>query len=673
MDIKKQIDEFQSFLEKNYIEKIHSSDRLTKRHIVIDFPLLIKHSPEIGDLMIEDPEEILKVGAIAVGMANPDLENKGIEIRIKGANKFTQKNIGSLRVEDVGKLITVRGLIKQKSDVRGQITSTTFECPACSSTMRVIQLDEKQWKTPSSCGCGRKGNFRLLTKDQINAYSMMIEEPLDVVDGRSKLKQLRILCRKGLSAERIEGLLNQGKNVEITGIHKEIQKRTAQGKLTSMTDWYLEANFITFLDDEFTKIKITEEDIKKMKEEAVTNKFIVEDLAESIFHDIYKYDQEKIGITLQMVGGIGIHDKEVRGNFHILLVGDPGSAKSAMLKIAQRFAPKCQYVVGVGVSAAGLTAAVVKDDLLGGFTLEAGALPLNNGGLLCIDELDKITDENKDALHEPLEQQTVSISKASIQATLLARTSVLAAANPKRGSYSNFDSIYKQINMADTLIDRFDLVYPIRESKLDNQDHRKIGMMIFGRGEKEKTEAEKKPPKYDTDYVKKHLIYAKKIKPTLPLDVRQHLADKYEKIKIARQEGGVLVTGRTANAIKRVIQAVAKIRLHDKITKDDADFGYDIVMYSMRQIGINPDSGEAQLVDMSTGKITTKKDLHARIARLVREKSKDDGKPVDYDYIRSILADAGFEDDHLLEEALSDMSTRGELYEPRRGAYLILK
>ena len=823
----------------------------------------------------------------------------------------------------------------------------------------------------------------------------------------------------------------------------------------------------------------------------MSNPNIIEDIAESIFHEIYKYQQEKIGITLQMVGGTNIYDKnrEVRGNFHVLLVGDPGSAKSAMLKIAQRFAPKSQYVVGVGVSAAGLTAAVVKDDLLGGFTLEAGALPLNNNGLLCvsggqfimtsyglkrmaditqgevltsfddglknqtiskkiyngkkkvsslildsgekivctpdhkiltnkgwkrldeckvgdfvvipancgklnppkskkekilfekgiihgfclsdailhknkneirftqalknrsrrnaieklirkiyrvkkiskskvrpaysttirgnrasfgpseavifscttlhselealfkynkltsdsdhyylgllcgvlstdaciphktsvkgvkhvidisigrsrchswtkdknqllcslfsrfgifsrirhnkllitsvrsynrvvdlfagkllgtnrqklyritphikiassdsllnydyvswfkkikfktsktvklglhsriysakknnrvteelmdtlkqhwkditdekfrnpdknyllnkiisiekhsgvvdvydvvmdgkpnfsvcggvvhncIDELDKITDENKDALHEPLEQQTVSISKASIQATLLARTSVLAAANPKRGSYGKYETIYKQINMADTLIDRFDLVFPIRESKLNSQDHKQIGLIIFGRGE---DHMEKKDVKYDAEFIKKYLIYAKRLKPRLPKDVMEYLADKYEKIKSARQDGGVLVTGRTANAIKRVTQAVAKIRLHNDITKEDADFAYDLVMYSMTQIGINPDSGENYIVDMTSGKKYKERDLLDRIIRLIREKSNSDkGKPVDLQYIIAVLESENYTDQLAIEKALEKLKTSGEIFEPQTGRYAIL-
>ena len=162
----------------------------------------------------------------------------------------------------------------------------------------------------------------------------------------------------------------------------------------------------------------------------------------------------------------------------MLLIGDPGAGKSQLLKRAQIIAPKSRYVSGKGTSGAGLTAAVVKDEFLRGWALEAGALVLSNKGFCMIDELDKMTKEDTSAMHEALEQQTVTISKANIQATLRSETTVLAAANPKFGRFDPYEVVAKQIDLPPTLINRFDLIFPIKDMPDTTNDGKLAGFIL---------------------------------------------------------------------------------------------------------------------------------------------------------------------------------------------------
>ena len=195
-----------------------------------------------------------------------------------------------------------------------------------------------------------------------------------------------------------------------------------------------------------------------------------------------------------------------RGDIHILLIGDPGSGKSQLLKRATIVAPKSRYVSGKGVTGAGLTASVVRDEFLHGWSLEAGALVLANRGVVMIDEMDKMNKDDRDAMHEALEQQTVSISKANIQATLRCETTVLAAANPKFGRFDPYGIIADQIDLPPTLINRFDLIFPIKDMPDKDKDER-MAKFILTLHQTGKATESKQMDQIPTDLLRKYLVY----------------------------------------------------------------------------------------------------------------------------------------------------------------------
>lgn len=679
MDATELITRGKEFFEKYYEAKLLDDSRGTKKHIVIDFNKLMKFDPDIAQLVLDEPEETLKALEIAIkGMADDHLpalhdDFPALVVRVKNLGKHSKIPINQVRSKHIGRLITVDGVIKQKSEVRGQITRAKFECPSCGEIISCLQLDDRKFEEPSKCKCGRKGKFRRLSHELLDVFSLSVEEPTDVMDGGTKLYRIKVICKGGLTISHVERLLYQGIRAEVSGVVIGLQV-IKQGKLTSKMDWYIDANYITVNKDSFKNLKWNEKDIKEFERIANEPDWLMT-FRNSIFGDIHGYNEECIGIILQAFGGVIKHRAGIdqRGNIHSLLVGDPGSAKSSMLKIIQKFAPKAMYIAGAGVSGPGITGAVVKDELLGGFTIEAGAIVLCNGGLLCLDELDKVDEKAQKALHEPLEQQTASVDKGGQHGTMIAETAVLAAANPKFGTYSDYESIYNQIDLPSTLINRFDLVYPIRESKLTEEDDEAIAMKILQRGEEDGTTT----PKLDADFIRKYIAYAKTINPKISIEVIKFVAKAYRELKAvkrkmnAQNQGSIPISGRNVDSIRRLIQAVARSRLHHEVTMEDAKIGYEKLIYSVQQVGIDPETGDA-VEEFVSGKSMTQRDIRARVLNLIRDRTKIGSSTITKDEMMAILKKEGIDKEDIIEDMLEKLKGNVDIFEPRRNEYKIL-
>jgi len=459
IDASEQIMRFQEFIESYYYHQIIENLRIDNKFVVIDFADLSKFDLDLANELLESPEDTIKTAELVIEQF--DLEDvKGFKVRFKNLPTNQKIMIRNIRSKHIGKLMYVEGIVRQKSDVRPQVTAAKFECPVCGNIISVLQLNGS-FKEPSKCGCGRKGKFILLSKELVDAQGLVLEEVSESLEGGEQPKRINIFLKDDLVSPLSERKTNPGSKINIVGFTKEVPIISRTGAKSTRFDLMLEANYIDSSEENFYEVKISKEEEQKIIELSQDPE-IRSRLINSTAPSIYGYDLVKEALLYQLVGGVRKvrSDKVVsRGDMHVLLVGDPGSGKSVMLKRISLIAPKGRYVAGTGVSGAGLTASVVRDEFLKGWSLEAGALVLASNGICCIDEMDKMNPEDRSAMHEALEQQTVSISKANIQATLISRTTVLAAANPKFGRFDPYGIIAEQIDLPPTLINRFDLIF----------------------------------------------------------------------------------------------------------------------------------------------------------------------------------------------------------------------
>jgi replicative DNA helicase Mcm len=397
-----------------YKKEIGESIRKGKKVIFVNFDDLSSNSPVLAEALIGNPEEILQLLETA-------LEDTGLiktpRIRFINLPETQKVRIRTIRSHHLNQLIYFEGLVRQASEVRPQVVNAKFECPSCGTVISVLQI-EKKFREPSRCSCGRKGQFRLLSKVMVDAQRLVIEESPESLIGGEQPRRLNVFLKEDLVEPNMEEKTTPGSKVRILGILKEVPVPLQTGAISTRFDLAIEANNLIPLEATYEDLDISEEDERQIQELAEDPELFTK-LRESIAPSIWGYEEIKEALVLQMFSGVrktSLDGTVSRGDIHLFLIGDPGVAKSVTLKFISNIAPKGRYIVGKAATGAGITATVVKDEFLKGWSLEAGAMVLANKGVICIDEIEKMDATDRSAMHEALEQQTVTISKANVQA-----------------------------------------------------------------------------------------------------------------------------------------------------------------------------------------------------------------------------------------------------------------
>ncbi|KAM4586652.1 DNA replication licensing factor MCM7 isoform 2-T2 [Fundulus diaphanus] len=504
----------------------------------------------------------------------PELMRR-FELYFKAPSTSKPKVVRDIRAESIGHLVAVRGIVTRATEVKPMMAVATYTCDQCGAEtyqpiqsptfMPLIMCPSQECVTNKS-----GGRLYLQTRGSkfVKFQELRIQEHSDQVPVGNIPRSMTVYTR-GENTR----LAQPGDHVAITGIFLPLLRtgflQAAQGLLS---ETYLEAHSITLMnkseDDELGNEELTEEELRSITEEGFYEK-----LAGSIAPEIYGHEDVKKALLLLLVGGVEQAPKgmKIRGNINICLMGDPGVAKSQLLSYIDRLAARSQYTTGRGSSGVGLTAAVMKDPLTGEMTLEGGALVLADQGICCIDEFDKMADADRTAIHEVMEQQTISIAKAGIMTSLNARCSILAAANPAYGRYNPRKSIEQNIQLPAALLSRFDLLWLIQDKPDADADLRLAQHITYVH------QHSRQPPTHftpiDMKLMRRYIALCKRRQPVVPESLADYITAAYvEMRKEARVSSDTTFTSaRTLLSILRLSTALARLRMMDTVEKEDVN------------------------------------------------------------------------------------------------------
>lgn len=649
----------EDFLRDICMENILKAVSEGERSIVIDFLELDKYDYELADALLNSPEEVIK--AFEEVLNGFELTESVMRVRFRNLPESSVIRIKDLRSVHLGKMVTIEGIIRQASEVRPEVVRTVWECPVCGHEITIFQTGFEMEK-PKECVCGNRKGFTIKEKTFSDVQRIVIEESPEMLEGNEQPSRISVILRHDLVDPTFRRRITPGNVVRVSGILKEIP--LAKKGESKRYDIFVEANYVEALTQEFQDIEITPEDEEKIKEIAAGDpwKLIVNSIAPSI----YGHDKIKEAIALQLFGGVRKQRPDgtwSRGDIHLLLVGDPGAGKSQILKYVANLAPKSRYVSGKGASAVGLTATVVKDEFLRGWTLEAGAIVLANGGIVCIDEMDKISKEDIFALHEAMEQQSITVAKANIFATLRAQTSVLAAANPKFGRFDLHTPIADQINLPETILSRFDLIFAVKDIPNPDKDE-KLADHILSLHKK----PEEAKPLLNPEFMKKYISYAKKyVHPKLSDEATRVIKDFFVELRRKYSKGdSVPISPRQLEALVRMTEASARLRLSPIATKEDALRAVDLMRYTLFQLAYDVDTQTLDIDRIEGGTPASKRSKIVVVMEIIKELEKEFGKEVPKAKIIERAEERKLELEEV-EKLIDELRMKGHIIEPRQG------
>lgn len=640
-----------------------AKDYPKKKSLLVDYSELFKFNAQVCDELIDFPDKVIRIFEEVANEQNIPINFAGevkFHVRFILPKGFTVK-IRDVTSEYINKFFCVDGVITRVSDVLPKVYVGVFQCPLCGKRKDVYQEKNRNLLVPSVCDdCKKVVRFKLLPEESkfVDIQRLEVQEPLEMLRGGEEARKIEIWLTDDLT-----GKVLPGNTIEVAGVMKLIPPKDINDAVYRK---FIDANNINVIDREFTEVDLSEDDIKKINEFAKSPN-IAEKFVSSISPTIYGYKEIKEAMALQLFGGskFELPDKtKTRGETHLLLIGDPGVAKSKLLIGASNIAPKSIYVSGKGTSAAGLTATAEKDEFAeGAWVLKAGALVLASGGIACVDEFDKMEKEDRAAMHEALEQQTISIAKAGIVAKFRAETCVLAAANPKFGRFSSEKAITDQFDIPPALLSRFDLIFPLRDI-MDNTQDQGIANYILKAysGKKE----ELLIPLIDIEFIRKYIAYARKnLNPVVGENAQKQIEEYYLRLRRESSKDVVQITARQLEGIIRLSCASAKMRLKNVVEKEDVDRAIRLIEYSLNLVARDKETGKID-VDRVTQGPREKRDKVKSLSEILEYLTENGKKHCLIDDFVKQAKEQGI-DEKDAKNFVENAKREGKIFEPKDG------
>ncbi len=681
-----------------------------QKSMYISFKKLIRHGFDFGNVMIDFPNEMFEAMRIALieKIDFPiDVDISGATVRIKefGQNKIS---IHAFRETNIEQLVSVEGIVRKATNVEAIYAKTAYQCLRCGHVTLVPQSSiayvENRMEEPyGGCEeetCGKRGPFKIRNRlsSFVDFQRIQLQEPPETIQNGGQPQSLEVVIVGDIAGDVVPG-----NRIIITGILNAINLTNKDGK-TVACKYVLYANYIEHIDKGFQEVEISPDEEREILEMS-QDPDLFDKLVASVAPSIYGYEDIKLAILLQLFSGvpkITVDGSWLRGDIHIMLIGDPGIAKSQLLRYVLRIAPRANFSTGLGSTKAGLTASAVKDELKNGaWTIEAGVLPMTNEGIVCADEMDKMREEDRSGLHEAMEQQTVTISKAGLIMTLSAKCSVLAAANPKYGRFDEYEGLADQINMPPALLSRFDLIYVLQDKPNEALDTKIANhiLNIHRSGSKARITnstlpgysdpdplmvklfescAPPKPhdgevkeygsPVIETEFMRKYIAYArKKVFPQINQEAHALLLDFYISLRknnygASGNKNPISITARQMEGMIRLTEAVARVRLKPEASAEDAKVAISIIHDSLRNVGMDSENGQIDIDSVLVGRKTSLKDKIKLIMDLMDGYMKDhQTREVPLVYVVEGLVDAGISEKDAAEH-ISRLLRDGKLF-----------
>ena len=595
-----------TLLHAHFTEDVHNIAQLWPdvQSLEVSYQIIEGFDHDFAQSILSQPELHYDASNRALRELLADVGHGAIHpwVRIVHLPSDQVRTVSQLRSDDIGAMLAIDAVITKISGVRPRMYSATFKCVSCEHLLTINQPNEQELIQPMECtqidgGCGlnnRQTRFQLLHDRSvlINSQFIELQELPEQVRGGAQPERLRCIVEHDLT-----GVGNPGDRVKGNGV-LFIRSQRRHGKDTPVFDIFLRIQSLERQNLALEEIVVSDVEEAKIRELASTPD-IYDRLSKSIAPSIFGMEKIKETLLLQLFGGVARLNPDGtrnRGDIHILLMGDPGVAKSQLLSYMGSISPRGRFTSGMSASAAGLTAAAVQDSNADGrWTLEAGALVLADQGLAAIDEFDKMNQSDRSSMHEAMEQQRISISKAGINASLRTRCAVLAAANPKAGRFQPVSEVpfTGQINLDPPLISRFDVIWLLTDEPSEDKDAKIAGHIVNNRfsGTSELLVNEGSAPDptklssavitpshteghLHREFMRKYIAFSKRsIHPNLDEEARKHIIDYYvgERKKSGDFQDSVAITARSLEALARLTEASARIRLAETATLQDAE------------------------------------------------------------------------------------------------------
>ncbi|KAJ7593710.1 MCM-domain-containing protein [Mycena floridula] len=584
-------------LHSVYGERIRNLGETNSESLEVSYVHLAAANPLLAYFLLTCPSGMLpimdEVALDAILTYYAAYQRIHTEIHVRISDHPMTNSLRDLRRSDLNSLVRIVGVVTRRTGVFPQLKYVKFDCKKCGAVLGPFYQDAtKEVKISFCANCESKGPFPVNSEQTVyrNYQKMTLQEsPGSVPAGRLPRHREVILLWDLIDSAK------PGEEVEVTGIYRNNFDASLNAKNGfPVFSTIIEANHINKKEDAFAAFRLTEEDEAEMRKLASSDR-IRKRIIKSIAPSIYGHEDIKTAIALSLFGGVPKnidHKLSIRGDINVLLLGDPGTAKSQFLKYAEKTAHRSVFATGQGASAVGLTASVRKDPITREWTLEGGALVLADKGTCLIDEFDKMNDADRTSIHEAMEQQSISIAKAGIVTTLQARCAIIAAANPIRGRYNPTIPFQQNVELTEPILSRFDVLCVVKDTADPVMDEL-LARFVVGSHVRShpqfapETEEMNVTTVTDADLIpqetlKKYIMYAReRVKPKLDQVDVDKLTNLFAELRReSMATGSYPVTVRMLESMIRMSEASAKMSLREYVRADDINLAIEVAVNS---------------------------------------------------------------------------------------------